>query len=311
MQDGGELDAAEHRYRELLETAPDEGDRRWVHLKLAQLAAERGDTQTALERYRKVWSGEARDAHGARAMWEASEISEAQGKSDERRELRRRLVIRYPATSWAEQAVESLTADVCTRDCAALPEFTEKLHAEVEGTPVADNLYIAAAEQLEDAGRDERAERLYRRQLERYPDGTMADDAEWALGSLYVRRQQWPAALPYLERVAERVKVSWAVGTYNSPWASKARFRLGWLHLTHLGNYGAAVEHFERYLKDFPRNALADDALWHISQAHRLAGRDAQRRAALRRLLEEFPDSRHAEVARRRLAGPTTAGGDR
>ena len=306
LQDRGAYAEAERRYRELLQGADTREEQRYVRLQLARLAADRGDHERALKRYRGIWSKELDDATGARAMFEAAELTEEElGEGAEARRMRRRLIGRYPASMWAERSVEVLAEDFARRDAwEAFEQEFRAMYRRARGTPVADDILFTTGETFEERGGDlDKALAYYRKTMRRHPEANFTDDAEWRAARILVDRQNWEPAVRILERLAERVKTSWFVGTYNSPLASKARFRLGMIHLTHLSEYREAIEHFRRYLADFPRNAKADDSAWHIAHAYRLMGDRSEYRKALRRLIEEFPESRYVERARRQLRG--------
>ena len=304
LHDRGELSTAEARYQELLERADDAEDRRYVRLQMARLTADRGETERALEDYRAIWSEPIDDSHGARALHEASRLVEEKQEDPERaRAMRRKLIRRYPESAWAERSVESLADHYATRESwdTLASEFDE-LYADVRETPLAGHLLQTVGEILwRRGGRPDVALPYFLRVIEDHADGLAVDDAEWAAGQIYLRRQEWERAVPVLRQLAERVDASWLVGTLNSPHASKARYQLGFIHMTFLDDYAEAIDHFERYLADFPRNRRADDSAWHLSQAHRLAGDRSEYRRALKRLIEEFPESRFVEPARQEL----------
>jgi len=301
LHDRGEWATAERRYRTLLDRADDTEDRRHVRLQLARLAADRGDIERALERYRDIWSEPRDDAPGARAMYEAARLTaDRADRPEEARSMKRRLVERYPNSSWAELSVEDLADHYADRgDWEGLRSEMDALYESVRETAVADHVLQTAGEALwRDAHRPGAALPYFRRVIDEHPDGETVDDAEWAAGQIYVRRQDWENALAVLGRLGERVQSSWLVGTFNSPHASEARYELGRIQLLFLDDYDEAIDHFERYLSDFPRNRRADDSLWQIAQAHRLAGRPNACRRTLKRLIEEFPESRHVDSAR-------------
>ena len=304
LHDRGDLSTAEQRYEELLERADDAEDRRYVRLQMARLAADRGETERALEVYRAVWSEPLDDSHGARALHEASRlVDERQDNPERARAMRRKLIRRYPESAWAERSVESLAEYYADREAwEALQSEFDQLYADVQTTPLAGPLLQTVGETLwRRAGRPDAALPYFLRVIEDHADGLVVDDAEWAAGRIFLRRQQWERAVPILRQLAKRVDASWLVGTLNSPHASKARYQLGFIHMTFLDDYAEAIDHFERYLADFPRNRRADDSAWHLGQAHRLAGDRGGYRRALKRLIEEFPESRFVEPARQEL----------
>ncbi len=82
--------------------------------------------------------------------------------------------------------------------------------------------------------------------------------------------------------------------------ASVSLVTLGTLHLERLNDPRGALEHFDRYLAGASSGVLAEKAL--VGRARALAelGDEAGEREAWRELVERFPDSMHAAVARRR-----------
>ncbi|MFB6264938.1 MAG: tetratricopeptide repeat protein [Bradymonadaceae bacterium] len=302
LRDRGKLDAAEQTYRRLLESASSAEQRRRVRLQLARIAADRGRPTTALDRYEAIWSADRRDALGGRAMSEAADLLARRGDADRARELRRRLVVRFPKTNWSERAAE-IIADAHREEARLdhLKRLFDRLHGDVRGEPVADNLLFLAAEALDETGRDGEAVDWYARLLREHPEGNMVDDAEWELANIYLDHRRWRLARTLLRRVADRVYVSRFIGSYNSPWAADARFALGWIHLVHLDDYRRARRHFRTYVRKFPHTVRTDDASWHLAQTFRLQGRSRRFRRKLRSFIEDYPQSRRVDLARELL----------
>jgi tetratricopeptide (TPR) repeat protein len=305
-QDDGAYDRAEARYRQLLETAVDDEDRRWVRLKLAQLAALRGERQVALERYRALFREGPQDATGGRALWEAAQLVEDQAKRDD---MEKQLVREFPETSWSERAAESLVARRCRpARCrlSALVDLISSMEDAITELPSGDNLLFRAAMAAhkhgdEESGHRRMARDWYERIAERRPDSSMGDDAERQLAEMAIGRQDWDTALGYLERLANRYDRSKNFGILSSPHASWAQFKMGWIEMLFLDDYDAAVEAFDRFLKRHPKHPQADDAAWHRAQAFRLAGRTTAYRRALEALLDDYPHSRYISEARTQL----------
>jgi TolA-binding protein len=88
----------------------------------------------------------------------------------------------------------------------------------------------------------------------------------------------------------------------NSPEASASEITLGELQLER-GQAGAALAHFDGYLRRSPGGALAPEALWGRAKALTQLGRSIDARASLSELLERYPDSPYASSARAKL-GP-------
>lgn len=305
LHDAGELDEAQRRYEELLENAPGHEERRYVLNELARIAERRGDWHTALDRYEQVYSQEYDDEAGARATYRSAKIvTERLGETERGRRLLRQTVTRYPASVSAEFSVRELAERFRDRgEFSRLEQYFDELYVEVEDQPVADNLLFALGMTLEEHADDEAgALAHYRTLYTNYPDGGLSDDALWQAAMIHKRHQRWPQAIELLETLADDVETSWFVGSYNSPWTNDARFELGLIHLLFLDDYDAAIEHFERYLSDFPHSVETDDAAWHIVEAHRLMGDKDGYRRAMEDFIEQYPESRFVRQATQRLA---------
>jgi len=304
FQDRGDYDRAGERYRKLRDGSGTAEDRRYAQLQLARVAADRESYEEAVERYATVWQNAEQGAIPARAMFEASDIYRKKLESPERdRALKRQIIQRFSGTTWAERSVESLADRYREReDWSGLRRDFDELYEQVRETSVAEDILYTVGDVLNRGADDpDGALEYYQRLLDRHPQGDLADDTEWEAAQIHLRRQNWGAAIPLLRSLAEKVQASAWVGTYNSPHASKARYRLGFIHLTHLDDYRTSIDHFRTYLDDFPDNRRADDAAWHIAQAYRLLGDTENQRRALRRLVDEFPESRYTRRARDQL----------
>jgi outer membrane protein assembly factor BamD len=67
------------------------------------------------------------------------------------------------------------------------------------------------------------------------------------------------------------------------------------------GNYPAAIARFEEALKNFRGLKRTDETLYYLGLAYRAAGQNERARAAFERLRTEFPDSRLAAEAGKKL----------
>lgn len=118
------------------------------------------------------------------------------------------------------------------------------------------NLLLAAARQASTQGELQRAARLYRQVIERFPTSLAAGAAQLALGRLLQAE---------------------------------------------LGRPRAAMTLFDSYLRQHPRGALAEDALYYRALSLESLGRAHEAEADLRRLVSMFPRSLYVPPARARL----------
>jgi tetratricopeptide (TPR) repeat protein len=309
IHDDGELERAERGYLELIDSAPSRDARRFILMELAAISEDQGEWREAIGRYEKVYSQPVDDEPGALALYRTGLIvGDELGDSERGREIRRETITRFPKSVAAEFAVRD-HADYYRKlgDFEAMTADFERLHAQVTGEAVGDNLLFAVAETFREEGLEAAALPYYRRVWTEYPEGHVADESLWEAAQIYERRQQWRRAIPLYSKLAEMVEDSWFVGTYNSTWANDARIRLGLIHMLYLNDYAQAARHFEQYLEDFPDGLMSDDVAWHLVQLRRLQDGEAAFRESMKAFAEEYPESRYVREVERRLseeAGP-------
>lgn len=303
-----ELDRAEKKYRTLLdEVPPASRDARYIHRRLAELELDRDRPETAIEHLRRAWRGHD-DEVAASAHFRTGEVHDAWLDQVERAEsLWFDVLAHYPNSATAEKTAEVLARRFAKR---RRPETfasrAEEIHESIADGMAADNLmfWVARSYQLApNSSHTTAAERWYRRLLRRHPESSMADDAHWELAQVYESRQMWRRAIDHYRSLAEMYRPSWLVGSYSSPYASRSRYRLGLIHLLFTGDYSAATDQFNRYLRDFPTLRYADDSAWHLAHIQRLRRKPDDYRRKLRRFIDDYPQSRYIPRAKSILAG--------
>ncbi len=307
-----ELDRAEEAYRTLLdEASPESRDARYIHRRLAELELDRDRPETAIEHLERAWRGHD-DEVAASAHYRTGEVYDAWlDQSDRAESLWFDVLTNYPNSATAEKTAEVLARRFAKRQRPeAFASRADKIHDAIADGMAADNLifWVARSYQLARNSTDTTAaipaaEQWYRRLLRRHPDSSMADDAHWELAQIYESQQRWPRATEHYRSLAAMYRPSWLVGSYSSPYASRSRYRLGLIHLLFTGDYSAATEHFNRYLRDFPTLRYADDSAWHLTHIERLRRNPDDYRQKLRRFIDDYPQSRYIPRAKSILAG--------
>lgn len=295
----GELDEADARYVELLESAPDTDRRRWLVFNRAEIAREQGRTDDARGLFEELTDADIQDLWGANAAWQ---LAEMRPDGPRKVEAMVEVITRYPAEVAAERALEWLARSAKSR--GTLDEFvtlSRKLHDETAGALIADNILRRRAIAQESLGRLDDALDTYRKLHRLYSDESLADDALWESARIYRDVQNWEAALPLLERLATDVESSWFVGSYASEWVDDSILLLAEIHLLFLDDYDTAIEWYDYYVEEYPYGFKADDAAWGAVEAKRLGGDEAGHFSAMRRFLRDYPESEWARVARARL----------
>ena len=83
---------------------------------------------------------------------------------------------------------------------------------------------------------------------------------------------------------------------------ARAEFVAGYFYQRTREAYRAAITRYEGVITEFPDYEQFDEVLYRLAQCLHLSGRGAEAGPHLARLLEEYPQSKHAEEARELLA---------
>jgi TolA-binding protein len=295
--DNREFGEAEVRFQTLAAQAPSPERTRQALFELARIAHRQGQLDEALQRYEVLWRSEIRDSTGGRALHESARIMMRElDRIDEGLVMHRQVIERYPDHVAAEFSLEELRRHYQRLDGHDdLLELLEALIPSVSGTVVGHQVLLLTGEMYESHRKDEaRALELYHAVHMGCPRCAVGDDGLWKMVLIYERHQNWSAALPLLEFMANRTESSWFVGTYNSPRASDARHKLGLIQMLFLRDYGTARRNFNQFLKDFPHSFEADDVAWHIVQSYRLEGDERRYLREKESFVRSYPDSRLA-----------------
>jgi tetratricopeptide (TPR) repeat protein len=298
-QDRGEREAARGHYAQLLKAAPDGERKRLVELELALLLLDEGKKDEALAALDKLWEAEARDAHGARAMWEAALLRQGRGEGEQADKLREALITRYPGHVHAELALhDTRRAYVARGQAAALRERLTGMLAELGESGMGPLvLFVRAEVERDELGLPDAALATFEEVWALDEAGPLADDAVWERAELYRAREDWDKALVELGRLADPAESSWFVGSYDVEYADQARYDRGVIMLERKGDWRGARAEFERFLSDYKDSLLSDDAAWGVVRAT-WAGEGADAgREALKRFEEAYPESRYMRRA--------------
>jgi tetratricopeptide (TPR) repeat protein len=299
QQDRGELGEARGHYAQLLKHAPDDERRRLIELELALLLLDEGREAEALAALDKIWEAKQRDAHGARAMWEAAELRQRAGEVERGSAMREALITRYPGHVWADLAMFELRREyvaagrgeeLCAKLTAMLPA--------VRGSGMSTQLLFARAEVERDAlEAPERALATFLEVATLDPGGSLADDAVWERAEIYRAGARWKEAVAELGKLADPAESSWFVGSYDLEYSDQARLDRGVILLEHMDDWRGARREFERFLSDYEDSLLRDDAAWGIVRATWAGEGEQAGKQAMGKFVEAYPESRYVRRA--------------
>ncbi|MBI5480010.1 MAG: tetratricopeptide repeat protein [Deltaproteobacteria bacterium] len=265
----------------------------------ARLLERMGRTEEAIQAYEAV---PRLDAHGrtpARGLYRAAELAARQG--DLQRALRDawRAIHEYPNTVPAEDAVRLLV--VRMRQAGRARELAEQLGraaARVKGADVADNLLLAQGDLLErDLDDPAGAIRIWDHLVALYPRSSLYDDAMWRAGQTARRLGDFHGAIERLRVITNQRRIAFFTGSYISEWLDDALLLIGRIYRDDLKDPGHALHAFADLRDNFKTSVLRDDAQLEIARTHVGTGDLARACAALGRLRQDFPRSKHNRFA--------------
>lgn len=163
---------------------------------------------------------------------------------------------------------------------AAAPAFMQ-LYQQDGFSPRQEDALFWGAESYYQTGELNRAQSLFQRYLNEYPNGTHVGAARYALGWTAFKRQQYQNAARWFERFLAGADQ----GSGDIPYRQDALLRLADSYYA-LKRYPAAIRTYRRVDGD-----AADYALYQTGQALDLADQPDDAIATLRRLVQQFPNS--------------------
>ncbi len=301
LEDREQFDEAAERYAVLLQDPPSEDLRRWVEFRQAEILREKQDFSAALTAYERIWTATKIDEWGSRAMFQSAMLNQSLGEHDESMRLLLKTVFKYPNEISAENALLEIYQRFEPTP-NALDGILGDMAPYLAHTMLAGNvLFLKAQNQdknLHDIGA---AAKTYRTIYMDFPDDAIADDALWEMTALYRRVEDWKSVIQNLRVFANNTESSWFIGSYDSEFVDNAIFELGEINMLFVGDYDEAVYWFERFADTYDDSLRAPKALYFAAEARRLQHADQLHFAALKDLIQRYPESKWAAKASDRL----------
>ncbi len=303
LQDTSNFDQAEQHYRTLRAQAPDPEKKRDIDYELAKILLKRGDKAAALNAFLAIAKHKTKDNPGGKALYEAARIRYEDDVPTSLL-LYQQTITEYPDFIASDFSLTALRIHYLReKQSDELLQILDRLFSAVSHTNLSNHILFTRAKLFEDELKDDNEALNAYRQLYNHCQGcSLSDDASWQMAQIYIRHQYWQPATQILNTLAEKVKPSWFIGTYNSPRAADARLLLADINLLYLNDYETAEQHLKRYMKDFPNTTRSDDAAWNLVEIQRLAGSPQSYQKSLDSFVRNYPESRYIKTVQARTA---------
>ncbi|MBM4370204.1 MAG: tetratricopeptide repeat protein [Deltaproteobacteria bacterium] len=227
-------------------------------------------------------------AVAARAAVRAGDLEARRGRPRRAEAWWRTAAARDPDGGWGRTAVERLHRSWAGLAPLALEERLRTLrHPALDGML----LFLAASRHAEEPGGRGRAVELCLWQRRIAPRSPWRDDCEDLVLELLSQR----------DRIRFREELLLPLPSDDPGALDGTRFQALELALARdlaaAGRTGEACRRLVRVVDRYPGTRLKDDALWLLARLRRERGEEAAARAALRTLVENFPESPHTAEA--------------
>jgi len=246
----------------------------------------------------------------ARALFDASLLRmEAQGEAQPGGAAAgiaglRRLVVLHPTSGVAGRALRIVLDDFARRDDASgAHRYLRELDARIGSTDLGDDVLVAEADLLHEAGDRAGARALLERTVREhpYPHGQRWDDAFFRLADLAEEERNPRAAAAYLERMLSVREATTTPGSYTLPRFPEAQLRLARLRRDALHDAPGAARAYRTLYEEFDDSTLRDDAMLEHAELLLGAHLDVQGCALLERVVREFEVGRARREAAREI----------
>jgi tetratricopeptide (TPR) repeat protein len=212
----------------------------------------------------------------------------------------RRAVLQFPDSGLAPKATRQLLERERERSGAqAALVLLAELERSTGESDLNQVLLYERAKLTEEAAGAAAALRAYRALIVRhpYPGGSYWDEAILRAAELERGLGRPQRAIEWLQFLLGHREQSNFMGSYERHY-SKAQWLLAEIARDDLEDWQRARSEFQVVFEDYPTSLLGDDALFEAARLSHAHGQDAQACNDVRRLQQEFPDSRHIESAR-------------
>jgi tetratricopeptide (TPR) repeat protein len=297
------LEAALAGFERLARTALKPVDRQHMELRQARTLSKLGRDLEAVRIYAHLARAAIRRMDRARARYELARYAEDQGHPAQAVALYRKLVLTYPELMpglRALQHLERLALEAGRPEVEAHLAWTQGVLAELERTPLGDNLYYFAARQAYERFRAEgdpgfaaAAEHLYLEIGERFPKDGHWDDALWELSWLYHHLGRFPDEIGTLERIVSTRQRSSFMGNYEHVYYWVGQLRTARAYLVDLDRPADAASTYAWFLAEYPISRFRDDALFWQGCAYLRLGDRIAAESAFARIPENYAESKY------------------
>jgi tetratricopeptide (TPR) repeat protein len=250
--------------------------------------------------YRKLIAESPTGPRTGRAVYDLAEIEIAHGDAERGWQMLDDAVRKYPAHGLARPSLRRLVRHAEeTGGEPAVQALLDAHAAALRGTELDEVVTYERSRSLERAGKKQEAHDAYLASARRhpYPFGGLTDDAYWRAAKIDEELGRYEEAIAHLRELLSSREPSGAWGSYERPRYSDAQLEIAEIYRDKIKDHAAARREFEKLYALHPSTINRDDAVWNEARIA-LADKDQKTVCALmKRMLEEFPESRYARCA--------------
>ncbi|MBI5486325.1 MAG: tetratricopeptide repeat protein [Deltaproteobacteria bacterium] len=298
---------AAEAYAQAATLTQDEAVARTALYRAAQETERAGDVEPALAMYTDLADRFPGTPEAGRGLYDAARLCRTLGRDDDAIALWLRLIRQEPQCALSDMAVRRLYQTHADReDLAAFDALvTAELATALERPPdLLAALYLFRARARGDLDRPRESYADIDAGLAgcAYPSCCYWDDLPWLGAEIASDAGDYRRAIEWLDRLLQWKEESWFTGSYYSTYYDNAQRWKAEILRDDLGEPAEAAEAFLE-LENFTDSMLRDDGLYEAARLF-LERLDEPSRgcAALRELLDEFPDSNRRREAEELLA---------
>ena len=287
----GRMEEAARAYGEAARHAERRVDRDESRYRRAVALERAGHVVEAITTLDAVAAALPKSRRTARALYDASRLRLERGERAAGLGGMRRVVREHPSTGLAAPALRVVLADLASRhERAAALAYVRATHAAVGETELGDDLRVAEANLLLEAGDRAGARAALERALDEqpYPHMQRWDDILWQLADLDEEDHDPRAAIAHLERMLSVHEHTAPPGTYTLPRMPDAALRIARLTRDALHDVAAAERAYTRVIDEFETSRVRDDAMLELAQLYFARSANDDGCAQLTTLLAEY-----------------------
>lgn len=286
----GRLDTARSKYKELIENYPEKNMTKNALMELAELEYQEDNYSDSIKYLDRLRSKDISKSLKARLLYRLGWCFLGRGQNESAAKTFQRLINNHPNKGFTQVAAYQIGEIALENNDydKAYKYFQESIDAKRQDKEVEQQAYIRLGETATMLNKWEKAQSVYEKLLEKYPDSEYAPRATMMIGWTYENKKDFDKAIK-LYRKAIKLDNDTEV-------SSRSQFQIGECYFAQQ-EYNKAIKAFTQVEVQFPNKEWTPRALLELGQAMIKINKRKEANKQFEKILSDYPGTDEAVTA--------------